>query len=161
METNRIGLEQGRIKYYTYYPEDVWVMPHVRPVIYDIYSNISEMNKNIVWILNATPADGYQMKDLLDKFVSSMSSMGIIMTCAGTLSNSLIVDTNNKILDGIQAISTERQWLFNSNFANVLFKRRMSRCYGNSNIFIYMNTDAEDFLKKYEGEYIDRYVTSD
>jgi hypothetical protein len=160
MEIEKKVLDSGKIKLCRYTPIDEMLSFHIRYIVSDIY-NLMEFNSDIIWIVSIRSNEGYTSEDVINEYISKyVSEDNIVLTEAGTLT-SAILNAKNNASEGLKAISLERELLFNCKFINILFYRRMYRCYGNPNVFIYSNTVGNKFVEDYTGKFISRSSSKD
>ncbi len=162
MEADKIILDSGKIKVMKYTSEDA-ENSRIRAVVDDLYKNIPELTLGITYITKVKHNMNYTNEDVIKEYISKYDSENSLIMCtAGTLSDAMVIDVkNNKIIDGIKVINIERNMLYSAGFLNLVFKREMSRSYGDPNIFIYKSKIAETFISTQGDKVISRYSSRD
>lgn len=142
--------EFGTIKGYVYCKEDYDPKIAIRPVIADIFEYADcEDDMSIAFITEAIPEGEYTLEHLLDNYTKS-SQNAYIMCQAGTLEPGL--NAFGTVQKALEHIESEKGYIMNAFFYNIIFNRRMSRSFGNTNICIYDNDVVEDFIDKNMGK---------
>ena len=162
MEADKIILDSGKIKIMKYTAADA-ENSRIRSVVDDLYKNIPDLKYGINYIIKVKHNMNYTNEDVLKEYVEKYDSDDILIMCtAGTLSDAMVVDVKNyKIIDGLKVITIERNILYSAGFLNLVFKREMSRSYGDPNIFIYKSKAADEFISNEGDNVISRYSTRD
>lgn len=125
-------------------------MSPARPVISDIYHYIPDFDKAITWVdmVRLYPGDDFTFRGLMKDLVSSHCNNGLIFTQASSV-YLISAKSVQELIDNTDDISQD---LFECGFCRVLFNRKMGNSYGKSDIFLYMNEDAKEFIEKYSGD---------
>lgn len=163
MEVEKIILDSGKVKICKYVKEDA-ENTRIRAVVDDLYKTIPNLKYKIVYIMKVKHNINKTIEDVIKEYISKYDSEDTLIMCtAGTISDAMVVDVSDKhnVLDGLKVISLERKWLFNTGFLNLVFKREMSRSYGDPNIFIYKNKAADEFIANDGDAVIARYSSRD
>lgn len=120
-----------------------------RPVIADIFHHIPDFDKAITWIDMVKPYNSkeFSFVNLIKDLVDSHCDNGLIFTQASSVCF-ICARTVQELLDNTD---DNMQGLFESGFCKIMFNRKMGKSYGKNDIFLYMNEDAKEFIKKYSG----------
>lgn len=162
MEADKIILDSGKIKVMRYTAEDA-ENSRIRSVVDDLYKNIPDLKYGINYIVKVKHDINYTNEDVIKEYISKYNSDDVLIMCtAGTLSDAMVVDVkNHNVIDGLKVITVERDMLYSAGFLNLVFKREMSRSYGDPNIFIYKSKAADEFISNEGDNVISRYSARD
>lgn len=162
MEADKIILDSGKIKVMRYTAQDA-ENSRIRSVVDDLYKNIPDLKYGINYIVKVKHDINYTNEDVIKEYISKYNSDDILIMCtAGTLSDAMVVDVkNHKVIDGLKVITIERDMLYSAGFLNLVFKREMSRSYGDPNIFIYKSKATDEFISNEGDNVISRYSARD
>lgn len=162
MEADKIILDSGKIKVMRYTAQDA-ENSRIRSVVDDLYKNIPDLKYGINYIVKVKHDINYTNEDVIKEYISKYNSDDVLIMCtAGTLSDAMVVDVkNHNVIDGLKVITLERDMLYSAGFLNLVFKREMSRSYGDPNIFIYKSKAADEFISNEGDNVISRYSARD
>lgn len=114
-----------------------------KKLIYDIYHN-TNFDKDICIIVKVIPKDNNSISDVIKEYISkSWGNNTLLIAQAGTLS---MIPEMAKINDGINAINSEREELYEAGFYNIILNQIARTC-GNPELFIYMNDLSKKFIE--------------
>ena len=159
MEAIKRELNEGTLKLLIYTKDSVEKMQMAKGLIVDLYQNIENFDKKIVYILRATPSPGHTLKDLLDKYFEMYNNNNVLyFTDILTLLE--IVAVRNSTTKTFKEIESQAEVLKDCGFTNIIWNRVMGHVFSNPTIYLYTKNDAgKTFVKKGENDtVIDRCV---
>lgn len=148
MEAIKRELNEGTLKLLIYTKDGVEKMQMAKGLVVDLYQNVENFDKKIVYILRATPSTGHTLKELLDKYFEMYKNdNNLYFTDVLTLLE--IVAVRNSTEKTFKEIETHSKILKDCGFTNIIWKRVMGHVFGNPAIFLYTKNDAgKNFVKK-------------
>ena len=119
-------------------------------VAFDIYRHLSEFQDTLYCIQKIQPSYGNTSMDVLKEFIEEYGEQYFVIVQSDFLlkhsSNYNKINMDNIGMMTI-SLSTQKSYLLEAGFENILFNRKCSNIYTNGNIFVYPNERVKQFLQ--------------
>lgn len=146
MKHIELKLNSGSVQKYRYTRQEFETTGKIKynRVVADIFRYLKELDCPIYWLRNAKLKQGYTLKDLMNEYLQQTYEPELIFAQAGTILDDFppegLVETAQK------NIKIQRDELYNAGFINIIFNRKMKHSFMNTEVFVYLNEIADDFI---------------
>lgn len=148
MNYTELKFKSGSIYEYIYTKQDDHIL--YNKIISDIFYNLVDFDDSIFWLRNARPNEGFSLKDIVLDYIQQFGNSKLIFAQAGTIINNF---PSEGLIDlAKNNINNQRKALYDSNFINVIFNRKMAHSFMNTDIFVYFNEAGNFFIENNIGD---------
>jgi len=152
MNAYKKDLKSGSVKICEYTREDFEKGTFLREVVGSIYDHLPEFKDNIIWIMKVIPNKNSTIKVVTNQFIKSLEGTDgnrLIMSQAGTLG---LMPEMGDVKTALPIVNKERANLFKAGFGNLVWNRRMTGCYGNPDVFVYIDDYSSKWITDNTGD---------